>query len=786
MKRTFTRVILLFVIISWTGTLSAQSVLEITEPAEAAGVYNLGTADFFRGCIEGDIVGEMVSAEPLEACTPITTDVSGKIAVVDRGTCTFKTKALNAQDAGAIAVLICNNRPSTADGGGTILLGDDPDITEDITIPTVALSQEECNIFRSLLPLTGTIRIQDRVQRVIWGDQPGQGDFDGGLNGWSAVTIECNGAPSEFNVWQWTEDGTASRGSFATGTGDIASPSSCNGAMAFDSDFYDNNGEAVDPVTGDLIDIAFGSGPCPVDQIGELISPIIDISGADVSSVSLSFYQDARQFASNYLVGYSLDGGSTWTDIPVNTEVEGNARIDDGEIFQSIPLPGAAGSNNLRVRFRMEANYYYWIIDDVRIVEGFSNDLELAEFFFTPASAIQPADMVEHDPFFFQTQVINRGASDQTDIQFFVEVQLIEDNGDGSFDFITVHADSMFYESLAAGDTLIAEIDSLWNPDIDPGLYRIVYLVVQGEDEENPDDNVEVAVFAVSESFLSKDLDNGNSRSRNFQTPGGYHAYANLYGIPAEVQEDFVLQAIEFRSSANLEDGPLAGNSINVYLAEATPEVFESAFIDLDLESTDITFGNQMELIGFSEFVFPADAEQDGIFTAILEDFDTGGSSIPLRPGTGYAAMTEYDDAVGSGFIFQHYSTAINYQFRSSLLRYDRWFTGYQGENGFAPVISMILGLSTSVDDIPLPDGTMTVFPNPATNYVQAQFNFEEAIDATITLATMDGKVIEYKNQSLQTENVQFNTTNLAEGMYLLRVATEIGTKTEKFLVKRP
>ena len=211
MKQIFTKFILLLTCITLTWGLTAQSVLEITEPADAAGVFNLGSAEFFSGCILGDVVGEMVLTEPNEACTPITTDVAGKIAIVDRGTCTFKTKALNAQDAGAIAVLICNNRPSSAESGGTIALGDDPDLDAEITIPTVSLSQEECATFRTFLPVTGTIKIIDQASQIVWGDQPGQGDFDGGLNGWTAFTVECNGAPSEFNVWQWTEDGTAKR-----------------------------------------------------------------------------------------------------------------------------------------------------------------------------------------------------------------------------------------------------------------------------------------------------------------------------------------------------------------------------------------------------------------------------------------------------------------------------------------------------------------------------------------------------------------------------------------------
>ncbi|KAJ2446179.1 hypothetical protein IWW43_001138 [Coemansia sp. RSA 1935] len=43
------------------------------------------------------------------ACTNITNDLSGKVALIQRGECTFSEKALNAQNAGAVAVVIYNN-----------------------------------------------------------------------------------------------------------------------------------------------------------------------------------------------------------------------------------------------------------------------------------------------------------------------------------------------------------------------------------------------------------------------------------------------------------------------------------------------------------------------------------------------------------------------------------------------------------------------------------------------------------------------------------------------------
>jgi minor extracellular serine protease Vpr len=43
------------------------------------------------------------------ACSALTTNLSGKIALISRGACTFSTKIRNAQNAGAAAVLVANN-----------------------------------------------------------------------------------------------------------------------------------------------------------------------------------------------------------------------------------------------------------------------------------------------------------------------------------------------------------------------------------------------------------------------------------------------------------------------------------------------------------------------------------------------------------------------------------------------------------------------------------------------------------------------------------------------------
>lgn len=72
----------------------------------------LGPRPHLLGTLAGPVVGVNDGVEPSgDGCQPAVNAaaLAGRIALVDRGTCTFAEKAIHAQNAGAIAVLVANN-----------------------------------------------------------------------------------------------------------------------------------------------------------------------------------------------------------------------------------------------------------------------------------------------------------------------------------------------------------------------------------------------------------------------------------------------------------------------------------------------------------------------------------------------------------------------------------------------------------------------------------------------------------------------------------------------------
>ncbi|MEJ7601219.1 MAG: M36 family metallopeptidase [Kofleriaceae bacterium] len=86
-----------------------------------------------------DLVASVALASPIDACTTLTAPQTGKIVLVDRGTCSFKLKALNVQNAGGAGMLLANNAPGDTPPG----MGGDAMVPETITIASLSVTQAE-------------------------------------------------------------------------------------------------------------------------------------------------------------------------------------------------------------------------------------------------------------------------------------------------------------------------------------------------------------------------------------------------------------------------------------------------------------------------------------------------------------------------------------------------------------------------------------------------------------------------------------------------------------------
>lgn len=157
--------------LAWDGTyvsayaptfLAKRPRLLVNAPAGIAAEYTMVGAAFGAAIAAGGVTADVVlvndgvGASTSDACEqPFVNaaDVAGKWALLDRGTCTFVVKALAAQAAGAIGVIVCNNAAGLPPNpmGGT-----DPTIA----IPVVGISLADGNTIKANLALGVNVTVK--------------------------------------------------------------------------------------------------------------------------------------------------------------------------------------------------------------------------------------------------------------------------------------------------------------------------------------------------------------------------------------------------------------------------------------------------------------------------------------------------------------------------------------------------------------------------------------------------------------------------------------------------
>ncbi|MEE8525197.1 MAG: M36 family metallopeptidase, partial [Thermoanaerobaculia bacterium] len=141
----------------WTPV--ADSIVTVNSPGSIAGDYTATAAGFGAALNATGITGdfELVddgTALGSEGCNSLSGFTAGRVAVIDRGSCEFGTKVLNAENAGAIAAIVVNNQ-----GDGTIVMGPGAQGNQ-VSISSVMIGQSDGDTIKAELGggVNGTLK----------------------------------------------------------------------------------------------------------------------------------------------------------------------------------------------------------------------------------------------------------------------------------------------------------------------------------------------------------------------------------------------------------------------------------------------------------------------------------------------------------------------------------------------------------------------------------------------------------------------------------------------------
>lgn len=127
---------------------SGSSIFSVNSPQSVAGAYEVQQAGFGGQIPDTPLTAEIATVDdganqPSLGCEALVNGdvVAGKIALIDRGVCEFGLKSLNAEEAGAVAVIICNFEDALVSMGGGA-------VGSQVTIPVISMTFSDCQTIR--------------------------------------------------------------------------------------------------------------------------------------------------------------------------------------------------------------------------------------------------------------------------------------------------------------------------------------------------------------------------------------------------------------------------------------------------------------------------------------------------------------------------------------------------------------------------------------------------------------------------------------------------------------
>lgn len=582
-------------------------------------------------------------------------------------------------------------------------------------------------------------------------------------------------------LWRWSHNGGVGVGIFAPDALAITSSSAANGAVLVNADYLSTLG-----ISGNI-----PSGPPYPQYITELISPVIDLSGVQ-NAVSIRFYElvrllnlasgaptDAGGTGLRTSFAVSTDGGQTWSD-PVNANEGVAVNAPPLNVQREFPVSGLQGQSNVRIKFTFAADFYYWVLDDIAIVDRIPYDMQANSNFFavTPNTAT-PISQVE--PVAFLCDIQNNGGRTAENVELTLT---ITNNTAGS----VVYQDVNEYGNVGP-DVIIENVifEEFLDPgNLDVGEYTGRYVISHDSTDLNHANDTLKWNFLVTDTLFSKEL--GATRNVAPASDPNY-TYGNVYYTPNGA--GYYARYTTF-GVANADD--LVGRSLTTFLYRWEGDTNEDGQANPE----------EYIPIAFNSYVF--DGTESNALITIPVDLD--GNAIELEDNVYYIAAVQYS-TTDDVDCFLLASTALDYQamfFASDSLGNPRYASVLEVGNNdnpelsivgfgfdFVPVVRMSIGNNpdiegpaiTDVDETLVAVNLAELFPNPTSDQVNVKLDLSQPSDVRITITQVDGRVVQVRNfDKVQQDTLQLDVHNLASGQYFVSISTEFGTNVKPLIIK--
>ncbi len=575
-----------------------------------------------------------------------------------------------------------------------------------------------------------------KSQTPIWSE-----DFANGFPaGWSTYT---NNAAGGLATCPWKHSYVGSWGYWNSNQGTSA-------AVAMNSTTAANGFLISDPDSANHWNYGQPSGTTYEYMESYFTTSVIDLSG--YANVSLEFQQTFR-FNNNLNLKVSISNDSLmWTDYNVQGNATNNTQSPDPQ-HVSLNISSVAGnSSTVYIRIGWEARVYYWMIDDMQIVETPANRLELLEanhggWYTTPTSQgfalgykFYPMNQAIANPYKFEGIVANLGALTQNTK---LNVEALDDIGTSVF-------------SSTSNDTLLATMDTnifVANNTFTPSNTGLYNFYTWSSSDSTQTDTINSSSI-VTDSVYGRDFDNYQSYWRVGRNCGGmvlgtyYDVYDtdNLTSISAYVSPISVPGAKIFAAVYEIDT-----NNDKIWLAQSD---------DYTIQSTDLDNWVTFEIPGGMNLMAGT------TYMAAI-----GGYAHPIDT----SAIGVSGDAWSSTCYIQDNGCNIGSQ------GFGDWYWISK-----VPMIRMNFGnvWTTGIQDNSSLD-KITIYPNPTNDKVTISFNNNKAAELAISLKNVLGKTI-FSNKQFIAVNAKevIDLSTFAKGVYILEINTGKDSFSKQLIVE--